>query len=369
MPARAKNSLLPYSSRLVSLRRLRCEASLSHILVSDPVDVRYISGFSSSNAVLLVSQRKNVLLTDFRYETDAKHFCRKNPQWSTMLVKADTSMAEAIASQMKPGNSIGFQSEHLTVDEFNSLRKRARNVRFITCGRQINEFLQVKKPSEITSMKRAAEIGDTAFSQLLPEIKPGVSELFLARRLERICSDLGSERPAFETIVLFGARSALPHGKPGTGRLKKGSLVLIDFGCTVNGFASDMTRTMVAGKASPLQKKIYRIVLDAQRNACRHVQAGISAASLDAFARDPITESGYGKMFGHALGHGVGRRIHEGPRISYRVKQKLKENSVITIEPGIYLPGRGGVRIEDMVVVKKRGGRLLTHSPRELMQL
>ena len=181
-------------------------------------------------------------------------------------------------------------------------------------------------------MKKAASIGDAAFAQLLSDIRPGVTESHLVKRLESYCSELGSEKPSFDSIVLFGERSALPHGKPGSTKLKKGSLVLIDFGCTVGGYASDMTRTVVAGNATERQRQLYRIVQDAQQNAWENACAGMAASAIDALARRPINIAGYGDQFGHALGHGVGRRIHEFPRISSKTSLVIPENTVITIE-------------------------------------
>jgi Xaa-Pro aminopeptidase len=353
--------------RLTRLRQLRLQLSLTHILISDPVDVAYISGFSSSNAMLLISQRKNRLFTDFRYETDAKRFCKMYPEWT--FIPVESSMAEALSSFIGEGASLGFQSDKMTVDDFSRLKRHIRGVKRVSCSRQLNELLLEKEAHEIQAMKTAAETGDAALEKLLPDILPGVTETWLAARLESYCRELGSEKPSFDTIVLFGSRSALPHGKPGKTVLKKGAFILFDFGCTVDGFASDMTRTMVAGRASPKQRMIHEIVQEAQETACREARAGMRAKAIDALARDPITAAGYGDFFGHALGHGVGRRIHEPPRVSGRIPLKLPENTVITIEPGIYLPAFGGVRIEDMIVLQPDSAQRLTHFPRELMEL
>ena len=355
------------SDRLSRLRLLRSQLSLNHILISDTVDVEYISGFSSSNAMLLVSQRKNRILTDFRYETDAKRFCDSHPEW--VFVPVESSMAEVLARFITAGASLGFQSDKMTVDDFSRLKRHIRGVKRVSCARQVNELLLDKEPHEIQSMKKAAQIGDQALEKLLPDIRPGVTEAFLSARLETRCRELGSEKPSFETIVLFGARSALPHGRPGNTVLKEGAFILFDFGCTVDGFASDMTRTMVMGSASRKQRMIYSLVKNAQEAACKGARAGMRAKAIDALARDIIISAGHGNAFGHALGHGVGRRIHEPPRVSGRIPLKLPEDTVITIEPGIYLPGFGGVRIEDMVVLQQGGAQRMTHFPRELMEL
>jgi Xaa-Pro aminopeptidase len=226
-----------------------------------------------------------------------------------------------------------------------------------------------KTGREIALMKQAAHIGDAALSRTLPLLKEGMTEREAAFLLEDHCRRLGSEKPSFDTIALFGERSALPHGTPTQRRIRKGDWVLFDFGCTVGGFASDMTRTAVFGPASPRQKKIYGIVFEAQQKAREAVREGARASSVDACARGIIEAAGWGDNFGHATGHGVGRRVHEPPRISRTNKSPLEAGAVITIEPGIYIPKFGGVRIEDMAVVRKDHGEILTDAPRELREI
>ncbi len=355
------------SSRLAALRCMPGGKSWSHILIMDSVDVAYISGFVSSNVALLINRRKNRLFTDFRYHAEATLFCRQHPEWTYQPVRA--SMTDALAKFIPPGAVVGFQSDRMTVDELNALKKQTRGVRFVSCSERINEWLMVKYPEEIAAMQRAAGIGDAAFCQLIGDIRPGVTEQGLVRKLEQYCGERGSEKPSFDTIVLSGERSALPHGRPGPARLQRGEFVLIDFGCTIDGFSSDMTRTVVLGKATRRQRSLYRIVYEAQKKAREQAKAGMAASEIDALARDPIAGAGFAGEFGHALGHGVGRRIHEAPRISEKVSLRVPANTVITIEPGIYFSGFGGIRIEDMAVMEKDGARLLTHSPRELIEV
>jgi Xaa-Pro aminopeptidase len=345
------------------LRTHRC----THLLVSDSVDVEYISGFSSSRALLLISPGKNLLLSDFRYREAAESFCKKERAWQFMLLTQDDYTA--LAAQVAPRSRIGFQADAVTVDELGKMEKTLPRSRFIPIAAEISDIAIAKGEKEIAAMKKAASIGDKAFSRILPMLKPGVTELAIARALDRICGDLGSEKPSFDTIVLFGARSAMPHGRPGPARLKKSDFALFDFGCTVNGFCSDMTRTVVFGKASTRQRGIYAIVNKAQTAARKAARAGMAASALDAVARDIIAGAGFGEAFGHGLGHGVGRRIHERPRVSPKSPATLQAGSVVTIEPGIYLPGEGGVRIEDMVALTPTGARLLTASPRELLEV
>ena len=354
-------------SRLHAVKALLQKKELSHILISDLIDIEYLTGFRSSNALLLVSNRNNLLFSDFRYKESAERFCSENPAWKFKLVKEQ--LYGSLCRHVIQGSRVGFQSDHLSVDTYNELRKNCKGSSFRSISPEISEIFVSKTPREIAAMKKAASIGDEAFQRLLGEIKAGMTEVQVARRLEALCSELGSQKQSFETIVLFGARAALPHGKPGKKKVTNGDWILVDFGCTYNGFCSDMTRTVVFGKAGTRQRSIYSIVKDAQEQARSAAKAGISAKALDAEARIIIEKAGYGKEFGHALGHGVGLRIHEKPRVSPHVSEAIPKNSVITIEPGIYIPRFGGVRIEDMIVLQKNGSGLLTHSSRELIEL
>ncbi|KMQ50916.1 Aminopeptidase [Chitinispirillum alkaliphilum] len=343
------------------------EHNCTHALITDCIDIEYISGFKSSNVILLVSESKSVLFSDFRYKSAAHKFCSKNPEWEFMLI--DKENFGFLSQHIPKGSSVGIQTNVITVDQYRDLRKACRGVKFVKFSQQINSLSLQKTQTEIKHMEKAARIADSAFSEVLNRIEEGMSEMQLAKILERLCDDFGSEGPSFETIVLFGKRAALPHGKPGKQKLKKGDFILFDFGCSVNGYKSDMSRTIVAGKASPKQKEIYHIVYTAQSMARKSVEAGKRCKSIDLSARKIITDAGYGETFGHATGHGIGLRVHENPRINSTNKLILQTNTVITIEPGIYVDTLGGVRIEDMVAVSNKGSKLLTHSPRELTEL
>lgn len=354
-------------SRLESVKKLLKEKSLTHILITDLVDVEYLSRFRSSNALLLISSKRNLLFSDFRYKEAAEAFCVKNHHWNFQLVKE--RLFDSVCAFMGEDSVCGFQANDLSVEKYDELAASAKKIKFVKLSSEITGLFLQKEPSELASIKKAAKIGDTAFEILLNKITTGITEEALAKKLECLCSELGSEKPSFETIVLFGPRAALPHGRPGKRRLKRGDFILIDFGCTVDGFCSDMTRTLVYGKAVPKQRQIYQIVLEAQKSACKAAKAGMSCKVLDNVARSSITAAGYGEAFGHALGHGVGLRIHEQPRVSFHNEALLKENMVITIEPGIYLGNFGGVRIEDMALITETKARLLTSAPKELIEL
>ncbi len=354
------------ASRIRAVRKIISERECTHALVTDPADVFYISGFRSSGAALLVAPRQLDLFADFRYKAAAQEFCRGG-KWRFTLIEA--SGFGYLSKRVRPLSVVGIQSDAVTVDQYEDLKKALPGVKLMPLSGDVADVAVRKLPSEIESMKAAARIGDKALKALLPYIKHHVTEASLARTLDGLCAEFGSEKPAFDTIVLFGERSALPHGHPGERKLCDGDFVLIDFGCTVDGFCSDMTRTFVYGAASEEQVAVYNAVLRAQRCACLAARAGMRCCELDGVARSSIADSGYGELFGHATGHGVGLRVHERPRLAKNVETALPENGVVTVEPGIYVPELGGVRIEDMVVLQRGGSTAITHSPRKLMEL
>jgi Xaa-Pro aminopeptidase len=356
--------------RLAAARRLMRERRCTHLLVTDAAAIEYLCGFSASRAFLLFTPRRNLLFTDFRYREAAARFCENCRRRIVCLaVPLENSGFSFLAPYVPPGSVAGFQSDVLTVDEMKILTRALSRVSFVSCADGIACMACSKTGAELSAMKKAARIGDAVFAKLFRALRPGTTEREAASAFDRIALELGSEKSAFDTIVLFGARTSLPHGRPGGRKLKKGDLVLVDAGCTVRGLCSDMTRTAVLGPASPRQRDVYAVVVRAQAAALRAARAGLAASSLDRAARDVIEQAGYGPAFGHGLGHGVGRRVHERPRVSSRSKEILREGSVITIEPGIYLPGFGGVRIEDMVVLAGKDARLLTHFPRKMIEL
>jgi len=354
-------------SRIKAVRKILLARNCTHLLITDTADVEYISGFRSSNATLLISADVLQLFTDFRYVEAAKEFCRINKAWQFRQI--EESNYKFLRPEIDSKSVVGIQSDTVTIDQFHELKRVLPKVKFVPLSNEISNVSIQKLDKEIANMKMAARIADQALKAFLPIIKESMTEIEAARNLENLCSKYGSRRPSFETIVLFGKRSSLPHGRPGNHKLAAGDFILIDFGCVVNGFCSDITRTFVFGEASDSQRKIYSIVQKAQKCARAAARTGIKACDVDLAARGIIEKSGYGASFGHATGHGIGLRVHEKPRINKKNETPLLENSVITIEPGIYISELGGVRIEDMVVLTKNGSQTLTHSPRKLMEL
>jgi len=354
-------------ARIIELRTILKEYRLTHILITDAVTAEYISGFRASQCILLVTSRRTTLFTDFRYKEEASRFCRRNRLWRFVMIEG--SGYAFLRAVFKRGDRVGIQSDALTVDQYDFIKNQIKTIRLIKLKDRVAGVPVVKLPHEIEAMRTAASIGDRAFRIVCGKIRVGMTEKAVATLLEDICRSFGSERPPFDTIVLFGGRSALPHGTPSERKLKQGDLILFDFGCTVRGFCSDMTRTVVMGKATGRQNRVYTIVHNALRQAKRAVHPGACAADIDNGARSVIEKEGYGHAFGHATGHGLGLRVHEAPRIKKGSTTVLSAGMVFTIEPGIYLKGFGGVRIEDMVVVTDSGPRCLTKTPRRLLEL
>ncbi len=355
-------------TRLDSVRAIISARKLDAILISDSIDAEYVSGFHSSNMLLVVTPKKALIISDSRYETAGREFCIGNPDWK--FVKSSGGLFAEAAKRLTDANRLGINFQNIMLARFKGVKELFPKRKFVDIGENLSAIFAVKSVGEIASIRRAAEIAESALSTIASVMDTDWTEEKTAAELEICCRENGSQGPSFPTIVLFGERSALPHGVPGSRNLSSGDFVLVDFGCMVNGFCSDMTRTFVFGKSSKRQKEIHRIVLEAHDLALEKVAAGVPCSSVDKAARKHIEAAGYGSNFGHGTGHGVGRLIHEVPRVGRKIKnhpdQILESGMVVTVEPGIYIEGFGGVRIEDMVAVNDDGCTLLTSFPRGL---
>jgi len=355
------------NQRLNNLKKKIQKENLDGLIINHLDYVRYLTGFTGTAGLLIVMKNSVNFLTDSRYTEQAKRQVRG--------ARIETVTAEPISSLNgykwlhRKNLRMGFDSQHLTVGQQVKLRERLPEILLTPGDSLLEELGWVKDNSEIGSIKKAVEIADTAFGRVLQLVRPGIRERELAAELEYQMTMIGSEKPAFETIVASGFRSALPHGIASGKKVQKGDFVTFDFGATVNGYVSDMTRTVVVGKASSRQKMIYGIVWRAQTAGVKKVKAGRNCKAVDNACRSIIKRAGFSKNFGHGTGHGIGFYIHVGPRISQRSNDKLAVNQVVTIEPGIYIPGWGGVRIEDDVLVTKSGGTVLNKTPKILLEL
>jgi Xaa-Pro aminopeptidase len=355
-------------SRINALQKSLVGADLDGYLVSHLPHIQYLCGFSGSNALLLVTPRRADFFTDNRYteqiRTEVKG-TRKNVPTDGDLV----AMMAALPMFSKGHPRIGFQPRHTTIDRHAMLSGKLNGALLVPHDHLVDALTLIKDKKETDSIRKAAEIVDRAFEFILPEMKAGVRERVVAAKLEYQMLMLGSEGAAFETICASGHRSALPHGKASSKKIRSGDFVTLDYGALVDGYASDITRTVVIGKASARQKKIYDIVKRAQQAAVRKIRPGASTRAVDAAARDIISKAGYGKQFGHSTGHGLGLEVHQGPSLSPRNDSRLAAGMIVTVEPGIYIPGFGGVRIEDDVRVTRSGYEVLTQAPKKLIEL
>ena len=318
--------------------------------------------------MLLIFKECAYLIIDFRYIEKARNTVKN------CTVMEQENLTEQINSLMKKHNakSLAVESMDMTLSRMSFLEKKFPDIEFIKSdelSNNIYDMRTIKSTEEIEKIHKAQKIAEKAFDEILGFIRPGVTEREIALKLDNCMLENGAEGLSFETIALAGANTSMPHGVPGNYKVKNGDFVLMDFGAVYDGYHSDMTRTVCVGQSSEKMGKIYDIVLKAQLEALKKVKSGITGSELDGYARDIIDESGYGDFFGHSLGHGVGMEIHEFPTASSKSETILKENMVVTVEPGIYLPGEFGVRIEDFVVVTENSHQNLTNCPKKLIIL
>ncbi len=354
-----------FKKRFALLKETLDKEGVSSFLISNNIHCEYFSGLRSSNQFLLFKKEKCYLFTDFRYRQLAQEVAKE--RGFVFVELGAEGIGEALTEILSPGDSMAVESDDLTVDLFDKISVKLNDVNVKKYAGLVSQWVAQKSEGEFSKIQRASEIGDKAFSLFVNDVVEEMSEIEAAKVLEGHCRDLGSEGPSFSTIVLFGERSALPHGVPTNRKLKEGDYILCDFGCIIDGYCSDMTRTLIFNNKSEMQDKIYHIVNTARDKAVKAVKAGVKASDIDKVARDIITSEGYGDMFGHGTGHGVGREVHEFPAVNSRNDTILKDGMIITIEPGIYIPDHGGVRIEDMVLVKEDGAQLITSFTRDLI--
>lgn len=328
------------------------------VLVTSGPNVRYLTGLASSNAALLLpADGQGVLATDSRYTLAAQ---RDAPDLELI---ADRFIEQRLAQEMprRGLRRVAFEAHEMTVERHAELVKAAAGVTTLAFGRKIEELRVVKDPTELDLLATACRISAQALADVLPQIRPDLTERSLAAALEYRMMQLGADKPAFDTIVASGPNGAIPHHAPTERPLQRGDLVTIDFGARYAGYHADMTRTLAIGEPAGWQRDIYGLVAAAQRAGIEALAVGAEVAEVDAAARDLIAAAGHAEHFQHGLGHGVGLEIHEAPTLGYGRTGKLGDRVPVTVEPGVYLPGKGGVRIEDVLVVTAGGGaRTLT---------
>jgi len=356
------------SLRLRALRFGVSGSRLTGLLISYLPNVRYLSGFTGSSGFLLVEPNRATLFTDFRYETQAaeeleppfEHRIVSNGSWSALAEWFDTS---------PPGRRLGFESAHLSVAERDRLAAACSSVIWEPTEDVVERLRAVKGEVELASIEAAVDLADLVLEMMLPQIRVGVTEAELAARLEYRLRSAGSGPLPFEPIVAFGERTALPHATPTDRPLAAAELVLLDFGASIDGYCSDMTRVFTVGRAAAWQRDMHREVLASCEAGIAAAGPDVPCAAVDAAARNRLAEAGLAEWFGHSTGHGIGLEVHEAPRLHADATDTLAAGNVVTVEPGVYLPGRGGIRIEQVVAVQADGCRVLTRSSPELIEL
>jgi Xaa-Pro aminopeptidase len=352
-----------HEARLKAATDVLATRGADALLVLGLTNIRYLSGFTGSDGVLLLTGGGATLLCDGRYTLQAgdEARCCSIAEYKVKI--------EGIASQLSGAGCLRvlFDAEQATVSFFNALVAAQPTVEFVPLADELDQLRAVKSAAEIAAVETAAAVASSAFQEIVPLIKPGISERLLAFELEMRMRKLGADEKAFEFIVASGERGALPHGRPSDRLVRSGELVTVDFGACCAGYNSDETVTVAVGQPDKKLLDIYRIVKEAHDLAIAAIRPGADCSGLDAVARRHIENSGFGEYFGHGLGHGVGLEIHEKPTVNSRSRQQLQEGMLITIEPGIYIPGLGGVRIEDLLVVTADGSRVLSRVNKELL--
>jgi Xaa-Pro aminopeptidase len=361
-----------YSRRIGALRRKMAAATVPGLLVTHLPDVRYLCGFTGSSAALAITRRAVRLFTDGRYTTQAAEEVQTA---KVQIVPSAPAVAAAqwLAVQVGTTGSVGFdpvQTSVAELDRWKAALPGAVRRKLLTPVNSLVERLRwLKDEDELAIMAEAAQLGCSLFDHLLGFIQPGLTEAAVAAELEYQARLRGAEGMSFDSIVASGARSALPHGRASQARLPRHGFLTLDFGVILKGYCSDMTRTVCLGKPSTREREVYETVLAAQESAVAAVAAGVESGVVEEAARSILRQAGMAEAFSHSTGHGVGIEIHEGPRIGAGQKERLAPGMVITIEPGAYFAGEFGVRIEDMVVVARGGNRVLTNSPKALIEL
>jgi Xaa-Pro aminopeptidase len=368
---------MSFPARRAALRALLPGAGVDALLVTDLVNVRYLTGFTGSNAALLVhagGDGASRFCTDGRYRTQA---AAEVPDLETVIDRASALELAKRVSALGV-ERLGFESDAVTVDAHDALADAAGGTgggaARVTLHRApglVQRLRAVKDADEVEALRRACAVGDAALADLLAAggLRAGRSEREVALDLEDRMRRHGAAGPAFETILAAGVNSAVPHHRPTAAPLRQGDLVKLDFGALVDGYHSDMTRTVVLGRAADWQRELHALVAQAQAAGCAALVPGTEVAAVDAAARGVVERAGRGEEFVHGLGHGVGLQIHEAPALASTATGRLAAGMVVTVEPGVYLPGRGGVRIEDTLVVRDQGPELLTHTTRELLEV
>lgn len=348
--------------KLQKLREEMQAQELEALLITSSYNLRYITGFTGSSGMAFVTKDYALFITDFRYTEQAG-----KQAVGFDVIQADKGLPQEVAAQAGKLDikSVAFEQDHVTYTAFKQYEELFEAELTPVSG-IIEKIRMFKTPEEIEILKAAAKIADDTYEYICTFIKPGMTELEVSNELEFYMRKQGATSSSFDIIVASGIRSALPHGVATDKVIETGDMVTMDFGALYQGYISDITRTVAVGEPSEKMKEVYDIVLKAQELGVEKIGPGMTGIEADATTRDYIKEKGYGEAFGHSTGHGIGMEVHEAPGLSFRSETKLEPGMAVTVEPGIYLPGVGGVRIEDDILITESGNERLTHSSKEL---
>jgi Xaa-Pro aminopeptidase len=355
------------NQRLANVRAKLAEQGVDELLVTRPENQLYLSGFCGGeylDATLLISAEHTMISTDSRYYEDVR---RRAPDFKLFEAGYDRNKALGEFAAVTKAKVMGYEMTHLTVATLKDWTKAARKAGFklVPTTGLVEEFRMVKEPAELAAIKRAVELTDAAFAHFVANVKVGMTEKEAAWNIEEYMRTHGADKVAFDLIVASGPNGALPHAIPGARKFQRGEPIVVDIGCRIDYYHSDMTRTICLGQPDEQFNKVFSTVLKAQKAAEKKIKAGVKGKRADAFARNVIEKAGYGEYFGHGLGHGVGLAVHENPRASKLSKDVYRPGMTLTIEPGIYIPGWGGVRIEDLVIIQEDGMEILSQASKE----
>lgn len=358
----------PRPTRLAALRRALTAQHVDAMLVTSLPNIRYLTGFSGSAALVVVSRHEVVLLTDFRYQTQVAD---EVAGAARVVIEAHSLWARLwpVLPELSGVERVAFESAHLLHRDFQRLMEQGGRWQWRPSVDTIEALRERKDAGELRRIREAAGMATRALERTLTHVRAGMTELAIAGVLEHAMRDEGSEGFAFETIVAAGARAALPHARATTQEVRSGDLLLLDFGAVYEGYCSDITRTVVVGRATANQREAHDVVRAAQAQAVSGLRAGMTGKDADMLARSYIERAGWGEAFGHSLGHGIGLEVHEAPRLARTAESPLPAGAVVTVEPGVYRPGWGGVRIEDDVFLGEAGPEVLTSFSRELIEI
>ncbi len=349
------------------VQNLLQELSLGAVLISNGNNMRYISGFAGATGYLYLSEQRHAVVTDFRYTIQAE----QEADGYEIITIGNGGYEEALNDLLSSDkiSRLGFEAEDMLFADYHRLKDKLKVEELVAIGHEITNMRRIKSTKELEYIRQAEGIGDKVFTEILSFIKPGMTELEVAARIEYLLKLYGASGVSFPAIVASGINSSMPHAVPTQKKIEVGDFLTMDFGCVYEGYCSDMTRTIMIGKANDKQKKVYQTVLNAQLAALEFIKAGYQGKEIDKVARDLIYQAGYEGCFGHGLGHSVGLHIHENPRLSPLEEDVILAGMTETVEPGIYIKGFGGVRIEDLVAVTEDGCENFTHSSKELIEL